>query len=137
MFSLSSTLARTSHRVTRQTSAVTVTEASGEFRVGRDLVEEEFAETERVKLSVYLYYAKNVGALMSALSVLFYALFQAKLATDPKKVFTNTRFFMWLLLLYRSTFRSRSQKRSQRSQRKRSRCTVTDPNSLDRRIDHS
>ena len=45
-------------------------------QVGRDLVEEEFAETKRVKLSVYVYYAKNVGAVMSALSVLFYLLFQ-------------------------------------------------------------
>ena len=44
--------------------------------MGRDLVEEEFAETKRVKLSVYVYYAKNVGAVMSALSVLFYLLFQ-------------------------------------------------------------
>ena len=44
--------------------------------MGRDLVEEEFAETKRVKLSVYVYYAKNVGAVMSALSVLSYLLFQ-------------------------------------------------------------
>ena len=41
-------------------------------------MEEEFAETKRVKLSVYVYYAKNVGAVMSALSVLFYLLFQVK-----------------------------------------------------------
>ena len=50
--------------------------------MGRDLVEEELAETERVKLSVYVYYAKNVGVVMSMLSVLFYLLFQVSSVYD-------------------------------------------------------
>ena len=50
--------------------------------MGRDLVEEELAETKRVKLSVYVYYAKNVGAVMSMLSVLFYLLFQVSSVYD-------------------------------------------------------
>jgi hypothetical protein len=48
------------------------------FQVGKDLIEEETAETNRVKFAVYLYYAKNVGTSMAIASIIFYFLFQAR-----------------------------------------------------------
>ena len=50
--------------------------AKEDYQVGRDLVEEETAETERVKFSVYVYYAKNVGFSLTLGGVLFYFLYQ-------------------------------------------------------------
>ena len=32
-----------------------------EFQAGRDLIEDEFAEENRVKVEVYAYYAKSIG----------------------------------------------------------------------------
>ena len=46
------------------------------FAVGTDLIAEETSETGRVKFSIYVYYAKTMGALFSVLGVIFYALFQ-------------------------------------------------------------
>ena len=40
------------------------------------MIEEEFAEVDRVKSAIYLYYAKSIGMSLAILSVLFYALFQ-------------------------------------------------------------
>ena len=40
-----------------------------EFQAGRDLIEDEFAEENRVKVEIYGYYAKSMGILM-----LFYGL---------------------------------------------------------------
>ena len=47
-----------------------------EFQAGRDLIEDEFSEENRVKKDVYVYYAKSIGMLLAILSVIFYALFQ-------------------------------------------------------------
>ena len=46
------------------------------FQVGIDLIEEETAETERVKLAIYLYYAKAIGIKITVASVLLYSCFQ-------------------------------------------------------------
>ena len=46
------------------------------FQVGRDLIEEETAESDRVKLTIYLYYAKAIGIKISVASALFYFFFQ-------------------------------------------------------------
>ncbi len=46
------------------------------YEVGRDLIQSETAETNRVKFSIYVYYAKALGAGISVGSVAFYALFQ-------------------------------------------------------------
>ena len=45
-------------------------------KVGRDLIEDETSETDRVKLEIYLYYAKAIGVALSVASVLLYACFQ-------------------------------------------------------------
>ena len=45
-------------------------------QVGRDLIEEETVETDRVKLTIYIYYAKFFGYAISVASVLLYASFQ-------------------------------------------------------------
>lgn len=47
-----------------------------EFKVGRDLIEEETSQENRVKTEIYMYYAKSVGMTLAILSVLFYAMFQ-------------------------------------------------------------
>ena len=46
------------------------------LQVGRDLIEEETAETDRVKSAIYIYYAKAIGVGISVASVLLYACFQ-------------------------------------------------------------
>ena len=47
-----------------------------DFQVGRDLIEDENAETDRVKLAIYIYYAKAIGLGLSVASVVLYACFQ-------------------------------------------------------------
>ena len=46
--------------------------ASKEFQAGRDLIEDEFAEENRVKVEIYVYYAKSIGMLMAVMAVIFY-----------------------------------------------------------------
>ena len=43
--------------VKKQTSQI----VEKEFQAGRDLIEDEFAEENRVKVEVYAYYAKSIG----------------------------------------------------------------------------
>ncbi len=45
-------------------------------QVGRDLIEDETAETDRVKFEIYIYYAKAIGVAISLASVGLYACFQ-------------------------------------------------------------
>ena len=47
-----------------------------DFKVGRDLIEDETAAENRVKTEIYVYYAKAVGLKLALLAVLCYALFQ-------------------------------------------------------------
>lgn len=47
-----------------------------DFQVGRDLIEDEFAEENGVKAEIYVYYARSIGMPLAITSVLFYALFQ-------------------------------------------------------------
>ena len=47
-----------------------------EFQIGRDLIEEEASEENRVKAEIYIYYFKAMGIGLALLGVLFYALFQ-------------------------------------------------------------
>ncbi len=47
-----------------------------DFKIGRDLIEDESAEENRVKSEIYLYYAQSIGLPLACLSVAFYALFQ-------------------------------------------------------------
>ena len=49
--------------------------ASKEFQAGRDLIEDEFAEENRVKVEIYVYYAKSIGMLMAVMAVIFYVSF--------------------------------------------------------------
>jgi hypothetical protein len=49
------------------------------FQVGRDLIEDETAETDRVKFEIYVYYAKAIGVALSVASVGLYACFQVRI----------------------------------------------------------
>ena len=51
------------------------------LQVGRDLIEEETAETDRVKSAIYIYYAKAIGVKNSVVSVLLYSCFQVVFIT--------------------------------------------------------
>ena len=51
------------------------------LQVGRDLIEEETAETDRVKSAIYIYYAKAIGVKISVVSVLLYSCFQVVFIT--------------------------------------------------------
>jgi hypothetical protein len=42
------------------------------------LIEDETAETDRVKLAIYIYYAKAIGVGISVASILLYACFQVQ-----------------------------------------------------------
>ncbi len=46
------------------------------FKVGRDLVQDETAETKKVKFAIYVYYAKAVGGALAIAGIVFYAFFQ-------------------------------------------------------------
>ena len=56
---------------------VTIDQSKKEaFKAGVDLIEEETAETDRVKFGIYVYYAKNIGASLALGSMVLYACFQ-------------------------------------------------------------
>ena len=63
--------------LSNQASMVEGAKTSFVYETGKDLIEEETAQTHRVKFSIYLYYAKAIGALLSITSIIFYALYQA------------------------------------------------------------
>ena len=61
-----------SHRKSvAETSKETISKENSDFQVGRDLIEEESAEENRVKTEIYIYYAKSVGTVTRSINTVF------------------------------------------------------------------